>query len=109
MAWWKDLIKIAIPKIIDMFGGKDQPKQGGPPRDAQGNLVTKPIPGELEEREKVKSWDPVRHMRDFANVTSGKARPVGATPALKSSNPSEVNSRYWAAIYSDAKRRSEIQ
>jgi len=106
MAWWTDLIKIAVPAVVDMFSGKDQPAQGGQPRDAQGNLVAKPIPGELEKREKVKPWT---SMRDHLNINSGVARPVGTTPALRTANPSEVNSRYWAAIYSDAKRRSEIR
>jgi len=109
MAWWTELIKIAIPAVVDMFSGKDQPVQGDQTKDAQGNLVAKPIPGELEKREKVKPWASESKMRAFSNAAAGMARPVGATPALKSSNPSEVNSRYWAAIYSDAKRRSEIQ
>ena len=109
MAWWTELIKIAIPVVIDMFGGKDQPVQGDQPRDAQGNLVARPIPGELEKREKVKPWATASQMRAFSNAAADMARPVGATPALKTASPSEVNSRYWAAIYSDAKRRSEIR
>mgnify|MGYP003675798441 CR=1 FL=1 len=68
MAWWTDLIKIAVPAVVDMFSGKDQPAQSDQTKDDQGNLVAKPIPGKLPERE-----------------------------------------RYWAAIYSDAKRRSEIR
>ena len=106
MAWWTDLIKIAVPAVVDMFSGKDQPAQSDQTKDDQGNLVAKPIPGELEKREKVEPWT---SMGGFSNINSGMARPVGATPALKSSSPSEVNSRYWAAIYSDAKRRSEIR
>ena len=107
MAWWTDLIKIAVPAVVDMFSGKDQPAQSNQTKDDQGNLVAKPIPGKLPERERVKPWT---SMGDFVGAGgSGMARPVGATPALKSSSPSEVNSRYWAAIYSDAKRRSEIR
>ena len=106
MAWWTDLIKIAVPAVVDMFSGKDQPAQSDQTKDDQGNLVAKPIPGKLPEREKIEPWT---SMRDYLNINSGMARPVGATPALKSSSPSEVNSRYWAAIYSDAKRRSEIR
>ena len=103
---WATLIKIAVPYVVDMFSGKDQPVQSGQTKDAQGNLVAKPIPGKLPERKKVEPWT---SMRDHLNINSGMARPVGATPALKTANPSEVNSRYWAAIYSDAKRRSEIR
>ena len=106
---WTEIIKIAIPYVVDMFSGKDQPVQSGQTKDAQGNLVVRPIPGELEEREKVKPWASESKMRAFSNAAAGMARPVGATPALKTASPSEVNSRYWAAIYSDAKRRSEIQ
>ena len=106
MAWWTELIKIAIPAVVDMFSGKDQPVQGDQTKDAQGNLVAKPIPGELPERKKVEPWT---SMAGHLKIDSGIARPVGATPALKTASPTEVNSRYWAAIYSDAKRRSEIR
>ena len=109
MAWWTDLIKAGVPPIVDMFTGKDQPEQGDQPRDAQGNLVTRPIPGELEKREKLKPWASESQMRAFSNAAADMARPVGATPALRSASPSELNSRYWAAIYEDARRRSEIR
>ena len=105
MAWWTDLIKIAVPVVVDFFGG-DKPTEDAQTTDAQGNLVTKPIPGELEERKKIEPWT---SMRDYLNIDSRMAGPIGATPALKSASPSELNSRYWAAIYEDAKRRSEIQ
>ena len=60
MAWWTDLIKIAVPAVVDMFSGKDQPAQSDQTKDDQGNLVAKPIPGELEKREKVKPWTSMR-------------------------------------------------
>ena len=108
MAWWTDLIKAAVPVVVDFFGG-DKPTEDAQTTDAQGNLVAKPIPGELEKREKLKPWASESQMRAFSNAAADMARPVGATPALRSVSPSELNSRYWAAIYEDARRRSEIR
>ena len=102
---WSDLIKIAVPVVVDFFGG-DKPTKADQTKDAQGNLVTKPIEGDLEERKKIEPWT---SMIDFSSIDSRMAGPVGATPALKTASPSELNSRYWAAIYEDAKRRSEIR
>ena len=102
---WTDLIKIAVPVVVDFFGG-DKPAKDDKTTDDKENLVTKPIAGELEERKKIEPWT---SMRDFSSIDSRMAGPVGATPALKTASPSELNSRYWAAIYEDAKRRSEIR
>ena len=71
MAWWTDLIKIAVPAVVDMFSGKDQPAQSDQTKDDQGNLVAKPIPGKLPERKKVEPWT---SMRDHLNINSGMAR-----------------------------------
>ena len=101
---WGEIIRVAVPFVVDFFTGGDDAEAGAQP-EGKKKLVAKPPP-ELEESEGPRPWSPTAR---FSNINSSAARPVGATAALRSASPSEVNSRYWAAIYSDAKRRSEIR
>ena len=109
MGFWQKAIEFAVPVVWDYFSGGDDDTAAAKAAEDKRNLVTKPIAGKLEEREKLKPWTSESKMKAFANASAGMAQPVGATPALRSASPSELSSRYWAAIYSDAKRRSEIR
>jgi hypothetical protein len=101
MGFWTKLIAAAIPAVVDYFGGGDDTEKEDKDKT---NLVKKPTPGTLDKEQR-KLWSPTARYSDFDSRMPGA---VGATPALKNVNPSELSSRYWAAIYDDAKRRSEI-
>jgi hypothetical protein len=45
---------------------------------------------------------------DKPTPTAGRARIVGAEPALEAADPSTMESRYWSAIFSDAKSKSTM-
>jgi hypothetical protein len=100
---WGEIIKFAVPFVTRFFGSDD-----AAPAEDKRNLVMQPTRPELEKDrgDGTPKWSPTAR---FSNINSQKAQPVGATPALRSASPSELSSRYWAAIYSDAKRRSEIR
>ena len=88
-------------KVVgSIFGldGKDKDSDGKP------RLVAKPEPPKAFKGRDIGDFSPRSFARDRADARGA----VGAVAALSSVNPSERETRYWAAIFADAKRKSEI-
>ena len=111
MAWWMPILKAIGGALLSgglqtMFGPKGTVRKGAlvsrrpPPSYDTGYIRAK-----QEERSKyaVGVFTPKAFRQQ-----RGQARPVGTEPALEAVNPSTMESRYWSAIFSDAKARSQI-
>ena len=96
---------LAGPLVTNVVGGifgldgEDKKSSDGKPR-----LVAKPEPPKAFKSREIKDFSP----RSFAG--DRKDAPIaGAVAALRSISPSERETRYWSAIFADAKRKSEIR
>ena len=93
---------VATKVVGSIFGldGKDKKSSDGKPR-----LVAKPEPPKAFKGRDIGDFK--SRLRSFAG--DRKDAPIaGAAAALRSISPSERETRYWAAIFADAKRKSEI-
>ena len=96
---WAKIISVVAPIAIDMmFGDKD-----GDGAQQQQGLVAPPDPAKV-----FKKTDVAPFSFDKPTPTTGRARIVGAEPALEAVDPSAMESRYWSAIFSDAKAKSSM-
>ena len=86
--------------IGKMFGGDGDGAQQQP---QQQGLVAPPDPSKIFKKSVLPPFS-----FDKPTPTTGRARIVGGEPALEAANPSTMESRYWSAIFSDAKSKSRI-
>ena len=92
---------VATKVVGSIFGldGKDKDSDGKP------RLVAKPEPPKAFKGRDIGDFK--SRLRSYAG--DRKDAPIaGAVAALRSISPSERETRYWAAIFADAKRKSEI-
>ena len=99
---------LAGPLVTNVVGGifgldgKDKDSDGKP------RLVAKPEPPKAFRSRDIGDFK--SGLRSFADDRKDARRAAGAGgTAIKSINPSERETRYWSAIFADAKRKSEIQ
>ena len=99
---------LAGPLITNVVGGifgldgKDKESSDGKPR-----LVARPTPPSgKEERKGFASWAKDNSVSDPNSRSGSTARAVSATKGV---SPSQMESNYWAAIFADAKRKSEVK
>ena len=75
--------------------------------DGKPRLVAKPEPPKAFKSRDIGDFK--SGLRSFAGDRKDARGAAGAGgTAIKSINPSERETRYWAAIFADAKRKSEI-
>ena len=100
MDWFTEIVKWVAPIVIDYFAPKEQEQQqqeGMPP------LVPKPTPFTPRKIESFAEWKE-KHPK-FGKLKSGGGIIQNVVPALKSVNPSTVESQYWRAIFDPRKTR----
>lgn len=104
MNWFTDLIKIAVPVVVDFFAPEEQPaatqddtQAGMPP------LVPKPTPFTPRKIPSFGEWKETQSK--FGKLKPGGGIIQNVVPALKSVNPSTVESQYWRAIFDPRKTR----
>ena len=113
MAWWMPILKAIGGALLSgglktMFGPKGTVRKGAlVSRRPPPSYDTGYIRARQEERSKYAASEQPFTPKAFRQKR-GQARPVGAEPALEAVNPSQMESRYWSAIFSDAKARSQI-
>ena len=100
MNWIGEILKWVVPVVVDYFapGEQEQQQQEGMPK-----LVPKPtefIPREIESFAEWKQKHP-----KFGKLKPGGGIIQNVVPALKSVNPSTVESQYWRAIFDPQKTR----
>ena len=101
MSFIKLIIQIVAPMAMDkMFGGDGA--QPGQPGQRQG-LVAPPDPSKIFKKGTVAPFT-----FDKPTPTTGRVRIVGGEPALEAVDPSTMESKYWEAIFSDAKAKSSM-
>jgi hypothetical protein len=99
MAW--GTIAVAVGSAAITYMQKKKGGEGEQPQ--QQGMVAPPDPSRIYKKTEVVpfSFDP-------PTPTAGRHRIVGAQQALEAVNPSEIESRYWSAIFSDAKAKSAM-
>jgi len=100
MDWFTEIVKWVAPIVIDYFAPKKQEQQqqeGMPP------LVPQPTPFTPRKIESFAEWKK-KHPK-FGELKSGGGIIQNVVPALKSVNPSTVESQYWRAIFDPRKTR----
>ncbi len=98
MSIWGPIIgAIGMPLAKDILGL-------GEKDESDKRLVSKPKPPVFKGR----TVDRFQFDKQF-NTRGGSAVIAGAEPSLKSVNPSRMEANYWAAIFADAKRRTEVE
>jgi len=104
MSFIKLIIQVVAPMSIGkMFGGDGaQPGQPGQPGQQQG-LVAPPDPAKIFKKSVLPPFS-----FDKPTPTRDRVRIVGEEPALEAVDPSTMESKYWSAIFSDAKSKSRI-
>jgi hypothetical protein len=101
MSFLATIVGTVAPMILGkMFGGDGA--QPGQPGQRQG-LVAPPDPSKIFKKGTV-----VPFSFDKPTPTTGRARIVGGEPALEAADPRTIESKYWEAIFSDAKAKSSM-
>ena len=100
MTFLATVIGVVAPMVLGkMFGPKGGQQQPG----QQRGLVAPPDPSKIFKKAELAPFS-----FDKPTPTTGRARIVGGEPALEAANPSTMESRYWSAIFSDAKSKSSM-
>jgi hypothetical protein len=101
---WATIIKIVAPIAINMmFGDK-----GGEGEQQQGLVPPPQYSDYFKKRQYAKEIGPFS-IAKFEQQREGRpSTAIGAEPSLKAADPSTMESRYWSAIFSDAKSKSRI-
>jgi len=98
MNWLTEIIKWALPVVVGYFEPKEQEQQEGMPP-----LVPKPTPFTPRKIPSFGEWK--KTQLDMPEFKSGAGIIQNVVPALKSVNPSTVESQYWRAIFDPRKTR----
>ena len=98
MNWFTEIVKWVAPIVIDYFAPKEQEQQEGKP-----GLVPRPTPFTPRKIESFEEWK--KNHPKFGTFKSGGGIIQNVVPALKSVNPSTMESQYWRAIFDPRKTR----
>ena len=107
MNWFTDLVKIAVPIVVDFFAPEEQTAatQDGT-QDGMPKLVPRPTPFTPREIPSFGKWKSGQTDKGaFPNFSARGGTIQNVVPALKSVNPSTVESQYWRAIFDPRKTR----
>ena len=106
MAWdWGKIIEVALPIVIDLFKDKDKDGEG---EGEDSRSLVRPRPPEVPKQREVTPFKPGSRLREYGGKFGKRGGIVGAEPALKAVDPSTLETKYWEAIFSDAKSKSRI-
>ena len=101
---WISLITTVLPIVVKAFSGGDKPQQQA--ADGMPKLVPKPTPFTPREIPSFGKWKSGQTDKGaFPNFSAGGGTIQNVVPALKSVNPSTVESQYWRAIFDPRKTR----
>ena len=100
MNWLTEIIKWVAPVVVDYFAPEEQEQQQ---QEGMPKLVPKPTPFTTRKIPSFGEWK--KTQLDMPEFKSGAGIIQNVVPALKSVNPSTVESQYWRAIFDPRKTR----